>query len=397
MLSKEENELLTRVGPGTPCGELLRRYWHPVAAASELTEAQPKKKVRILGEDLVLFRLPAPSVGVRGSRYGLLAEHCSHRGTSLYYGTVEEGGLRCAYHGWKYDVGGRCLEQPFEPDENQFKDKIHHRAYPVERLSGLLFAYLGPPEKQPLLARWDVLVREDGTRLINIHEVLQCNWLQAQENTPDLVHGYYLHAYQFKVRGINEGGYRYRRIERVEFDEFEWGLRQRRIYADRGAGAVSAYPMVFPNIMRLNEAYKEVMHWRVPIDDYRTQVFWVGFTPSKDGKKVERPEDPPVEYVPYKNEAGEFSMTTFPSQDAMAWETEGPIFDRSEEHLGTSDQGIVKFRKMLREQIKIVQQGGEPIALVRDPEKNRIIEFVTLQGTPDEGMRWVEMLEKRAI
>jgi len=393
MLTKEDNDLLTRVRPGTPCGELLRRYWHPVGVASEFTEAKPKQRVRILGEDLVLFRLP----GAHGPiQYGLLAEHCSHRATSLYYGNVEENGLRCAYHGWKYDANGRCLEQPFESEESNTKNEIRHRAYPVEQLAGLLFAYMGPPEKKPLLPRWDVLVREDGTREIQIHPVLNCNWLQAQENTPDLVHGYFLHAHQFKVRDMSEGSYRARQIERIEFDEFDWGMKQRRIYADRGAGAVSAYPMIFPNIMRLNEASREVIHWRVPLDDYNTRIFWIGFTSSRDGKRVEQPDGPPVTYVDYKKD-GEFLMTTFPSQDAMAWESQGPVFDRTKENLGRSDLGIVKFRKMLKDQIKIVEQGGEPIALMRDPEKNRIIEFVTLQGTPDEGMRWVELLEKRMI
>ena len=132
------------------------------------------------------------------------------------------------------------------------------------------------------------------------------------------------------------------------------------------------------------------------LDDHNTRIFWIGFTPSKDGKKVEQPERPPATYIEYKKD-GEFLMTTFPSQDAMAWESQGPIFDRTKENLGRSDVGVVKFRKMLKDQIKIVQQGGEPIALVRDPAKNRVIEFITLQGTPDEGMRWVELLEKRVI
>jgi 5,5'-dehydrodivanillate O-demethylase len=391
MLTKEENELLTRVGPGTPCGRLLRRYWHPVGVADELTDAQPKKRLRILGEDLILFRLPGDR-----ARYGLLAEHCSHRATSLYYGNVEADGLRCAYHGWKYDAGGRCLEQPFESKESNTKDEVRHPAYSVEELAGLLFAYMGPPEKKPLLPRWDVLVREDGTREIQVHPVLNCNWLQAQENTPDLVHGYFLHAHQFQVRNMSDGAYRNREIEKIEFDEFDWGMKQRRIYVDRGPGAVSAYPMIFPNIMRLNEAAREVIHWRVPLDDTHTRIFWIGLTPSRDGQKVAQPERPPVTYIDYKKD-GEFLMTTFPSQDAMAWESQGPVFDRTRETLGRSDAGIVKFRKMLKEQIRLVERGGEPIALVRDPAQNRVIEFVTLQGTPDEGMRWVELLENRVI
>ena len=120
MLSKEENEFLAHVGPSTPAGQLLRRYWHVVAAATELSDEKPKKRVRILGEDLVLFRN-------QSGTYGLVGEHCSHRGASLYYGFVEEDGIRCAYHGWKYDACGKCLEQPFENPEAAFKDKISHQ------------------------------------------------------------------------------------------------------------------------------------------------------------------------------------------------------------------------------------------------------------------------------
>ena len=123
MLSTETNELLTQVGAGTPCGELLRRYWHPVAVAAELTEEMPKKRVRILGEDLVLFRIPGQ--GPEGvAEYGLLDEHCSHRSASLYYGFIEEDGLRCAYHGWKYDSEGRCVDQPFESDPERSESVV---------------------------------------------------------------------------------------------------------------------------------------------------------------------------------------------------------------------------------------------------------------------------------
>src|SRR5687768_17067664 len=154
MLAKEENEKLTRVGPATPAGELLRRYWHPVAVAAELTEEKPIKAVKILGEKLVVFR-------DRSGRYGLLAEQCAHRMASLAYGRTEADGIRCPYHGWKYDVDGRCLEQPAEPAESTFKDRVRQKAYKIEKLSGLLYAYMGP-EPAPLLPRWDVLVREDG-------------------------------------------------------------------------------------------------------------------------------------------------------------------------------------------------------------------------------------------
>src|SRR5581483_3791860 len=133
MLSQEENEILTRVGPGTPMGELLRRYWQPVGVAQDLAGENPKKRIQVMGEDLVLFR------AVNGT-YGLVGEHCSHRGTSLYYGFLEDRGIRCPYHGWLYDQDGKCLEQPFEPAESMMKYMIRHPAYPVEALGGLLFA-----------------------------------------------------------------------------------------------------------------------------------------------------------------------------------------------------------------------------------------------------------------
>src|SRR5438105_1119354 len=135
MLTPELNERLTRVGPGTPCGELLRRYWHPISVAAELTPERPKKRVRLLGEDLVLFR-------EADGGYGLMAEHCSHRGCSLYYGFLEDGGLRCPYHGWLYERSGRILEQPFEPAESMLKHVVRQAAYPMQRIAGLLFAYL---------------------------------------------------------------------------------------------------------------------------------------------------------------------------------------------------------------------------------------------------------------
>ena len=156
MLSREDNELLTRVGPGTPCGEVLRRYWMPVCPAAEITPDKPKRRVRILGENLVLFR------DGKG-RFGLLPEHCPHRHASLYFGFVEEDGLRCAYHGWKFDVAGTCLEQPFEPANSPLKAEACRRAYPVQQLAGILFAYLGP-DPAPLLPHWETLVRTDGTR-----------------------------------------------------------------------------------------------------------------------------------------------------------------------------------------------------------------------------------------
>jgi 5,5'-dehydrodivanillate O-demethylase oxygenase subunit len=373
MLTREENQLLTRVGPGTPAGELLRRYWHVVAAASEITEEKPKKRVRILGEDLVLYRN-------RSGKYGLIAEHCAHRGASLYYGFVEQDGIRCAYHGWKYDACGKCLEQPFENPEAGFRDKIAQPAYQVEKLAGLLFAYLGPPEKKPLLPRWDMLTRRDGVRKLEIYQTLRCNWLQAMENSVDPVHTYYLHAHTLRLRGSSQGQYYYRPLSKLDFELVvhpNWaGIQKRRVFADDSGHIEAPHPLIFPNMLMVPATNGPNMHFRTPVDDENTQIFHVRFKPTGDGSVVECPEDPAAEFVSTKNEAGEFHMENFPSQDQMAWETQGAVANRPDEHLGESDRGIILFRKLLRDQIRAVQNGEDPLGINRDPQKDEVIRLI---------------------
>jgi len=373
MLSQEENELLSRVGPGMPAGELLRRYWHVVGAAAELSDEKPKKRVRVLGEDLVLFQ--------DGSgKYGLVGEHCSHRGVSLYYGFVEEDGIRCPYHGWKYDVCGKCLEQPFENPETNFKDKIQHPAYPVVKLAGLLFAYLGPPEKKPIPPKWDLLVRQDGVKKIDICEVLRCNWLQAMENSVDPTHTYYLHSHSLKLKGAKDYvPFHYQPLSKIEFElviQPTWaGIQKQRIFA--GDAPVEApHPLIFPSILFVPVRWGYALHFRTPIDDLNTQVYQFRFSPTKDGRDVEQLEDTPIEYVGTKNADGEFHMDNFASQDHMAWETQGAIADRAKEHLAEGDRGVIMFRKLLREQIEAVQSGKDPIGTNRDPQKDETIQLI---------------------
>ncbi len=368
MLTREENELLTQVGPGTPCGNLFRRYWQPVAAASELTEEKPKKRVKILGEELVLYR-----DGKGG--YGLVREHCSHRGTSLYYGFVEDGCIRCAYHGWKYDKEGRCVEQPFEPNP-RFKESIHHTAYPVEKLAGFLFAYLGPPDKKPLLPRWDILLWDHGVRNLQIRPLLNCNWLQAEENTADFVHTVFLHGHMNKRQGLSEGvSYYTRPFSRYGFQPCPWGIIKTWEFEGENAGRGWGNFVLFPNMLRQTDTLS-TLHWRVPIDDYSTTIFHVGFRASPDGSRVMQPDEPPVDYEKsWLDEKGEYHLRNFSSQDGMAWESQGRLYDRSEEHLGASDRGIIMFREMLRDQIKIVEKGGDPMALVWDTKDNVSIDL----------------------
>lgn len=386
MLTKEENERLTRVGPGTPGGELLRRYWHPVCPAEDLTGEHPMKRVRLLAEDLVLYRDP-------DGGYGCVGEHCSHRGASLYYGFLEDGGIRCPYHGWLYDKTGACLEQPFEPGQSMMRHAIRHPAYPVEERARLLFIYMGP-QPAPLVPNYDVMVRKDGTRRIELDPLLNCNWLQMMETNVDPTHNHFLHHYM-SIK-LNLG----RRLEldppmrEIEFEACEWGIMKRCLLADTaGDRWEESGTAIFPNVLRHHLSRGNMsLHYRVPIDDTHSRTIWVGFDPSKDGREVDQTEIP-VSYNEFKDENGDFTMQNNGNQDSMAWETQGPIRDRTIERLGATDRGVVLFRELLREQIEVVRGGDEPMGVVRDPDRNRIIRFAERRervGEPTVSTRPVE-------
>ena len=358
MLDQQTNELITRVGPGSPMGELLRRYWMPIAPKSEIDE-KGKRQIRLLGEDLVVFK---DATG----RYGLVAEHCSHRGASLFYGKVEEDGIRCPYHGWKYDVNGKCLEQPAESGDSKHKENIRHPAYPVEELGGVLFGYLGP-SPAPLLPRYDILVRDDWVRRIELHPVLDCNWLQPMENAVDPAHLYWLHGYT--------GGARTARDERNDFEVFEYGLYKYHYDEKR----IEVHPLVFPNILR---GPGNVAHFRIPMDDTHTGILYVIYSPTADGKPNGQKEVPYKYIGPIKEPYDDYGflryqhhMKTFASQDGMAWETQGLMADRTKEHLGSSDKGVVMLRQLFRLQLEKIKNGEDPIGIIRDPAKNDLIEF----------------------
>ena len=370
MLSREENQLLTQVGRGTPAGELLRRYWHPVAVAGELTEEKPIKAVKILGEELVVYR---DTMG----RYGLLGEHCPHRLASLAFGRVDEQGIRCPYHGWKFAASGKCLEQPAEPADSTFKERIQHTAYPVEKLGGLLFAYLGPTP-QPVLPRWDVLTWEHGKRWIVIDSLLDCNWFQPMENSVDPSHLYWLHGHSAhlapRMRNYDE---------RHEFIPFEFGIMKRRSTPGKNPAApplVDQHPLLFPTTLRhvapyqKGDGFRHNLQIRVPVDDTHTQVYRVNFLATA-GDHSPAEGDPTFHYSQLKTGVRQYDMTKVSAQDSMAWETQGAITDRRQEHLGVADEGIILLRKLVKEQIEVVRKGQDPIGVIRDPQRNRIIEF----------------------
>ena len=368
MVTQEENLMLTQTGPGTPGGELLRRYWHPFAIASELTDENPTKFVRILCENLVLFRDKTGNVGLIGDR-------CPHRGVSLLYGRVEERGIACAYHGWLYDTQGNCLETPPEPEDSKFRLTIKHTAYPVQKLVGLYWTYMGP-QPAPSMPKYDLLVRKDGRRMIRLHPQLDCNWVQAMENSVDPSHLEILHQTVIgrgrkpvnTTRGFVDD------VDHYEFETTSYGVLKIRTYKN---GQVDCHPLVFPNILRQGKTAQ----YRVPIDDTHTIHFHIVFEPTPDGSLVEEDEQTEVDYVePYKEPAkglypsADFStgMKKVIGQDHMAWETQGPVADRTRERLTTSDRGVIIYRDLLRENIQKVQQGQDPMGVMRDPNHEMI-------------------------
>jgi 5,5'-dehydrodivanillate O-demethylase len=360
-VKKEENELLTRVGPGTPAGELLRRYWQPVAAVAELTEEKPIKAVKVLGEELVVYR-------DKGGRYGMVAEHCPHRGASLVYGRVEAEGIRCAYHGWKFAASGKCLETPAERKLIDFT----HTAYPVQELGGMLFAYMGPAPA-PALPRWDVMAWEKGERQVQRHSVLRCNWFQAMENSVDPSHLFWLHGDTAHLKPAMD-----HYEEEHEFEIFDYGIMKRRTSGGAVGARVDQHPLLFPNILR--HVFKprntgKITHnlqYRVPIDDESTQVFMVLFMPDASKRAS---ENTTFDYVSMTKDDGSYKLDMVLAQDVMAWETQGRIADRTKEYLGEADRGVVTLRRLMRQQIDAVRQGKAPLGVKQAASGDKVIEL----------------------
>ena len=367
MLTKEQNEMLTQVGPGTPGGELLRRYWHPVAVSVQLAE-NPVKSVRILGEDLTLYR-------DRQGRLGLIGQRCPHRLVDLKFGIPEDDGLRCPYHGWLFDPQGNCLEQPFEEYTNpqaRFKDKIKIKSYPVRELGGLLFTYMGPAPV-PLLPRWDLLVREDLKAAIEIHE-LPCSWLQCMDNSLDPIHFEHLHAvfgnYQLKKLGRPPAMFPARHIK-IAFDKFEYGIYKRRLLEGEPEEIDDwqiGHPILFPNTLAVGEEYRPMLQIRIPVDD--THTLHLMYVTQQREERGPRPTAPVLRRSLYEADGKTIIADNIPKQDELAWVGQGPISQRPREHLGVSDTGIIMYHKLLHEEIDKVARGEDPLGVVRDSAVN---------------------------
>ena len=401
MIPAEENRLLTETDRGTPCGELIRRYWQPVALAEELPPGGAPLKVKILGEDLALFRDDQ-------GRPGLIGLHCAHRGADLSYGRVEDGGVRCLYHGWLYDVCGRVIDQPGEPGGGANKSAIRHLAYPCQESGGVVFTYMGPGDP-PLLPSYEFLMAPPEKRTV-VKAFYQCNYLQANEGNIDPVHLSFLHqildeaqiALKRIVQGANvsDNTLLARDIApTIEVEVSNFGLR---IYTTRDASAEKRYlrvtNFVMPNLSAfggstVGDGY--AVHWHVPIDDHSHWKYIFAFSRGKDLDEFLRTRsrmELTADYRLTRSAANRYqqdraSMTTqtftgmgtnFQVHDAFATESQGPVQNRVEENLVSSDKAIVAARKLILNGIKDVQRGRDPQHVVRDPKANRFNNLVVL-------------------
>lgn len=378
MLSAEANERLTRVGVGTPCGELMRRYWIPIAPYAQLLE-DPVRKVRVLGEDLVLYQNTQGGLGLIGDR-------CLHRLVDLQWGIPDTCGLRCPYHGWLYDETGQCLDTPLEAPDSRFKQQLKLPAYPVQELGGLVFAYLGP-QPAPVLPRWDLYVWPNAIRQIAVNSI-DCNWLQCQENTGDPTHSVWLHGHMFKYVLEKQGRFAERAsdpnhtlhprirsgvgIKDLYARLTPYGMEKGIIYG-KALGAkedrVSRHStVIFPFYTQTGSAGapRSEFQIRVPMDDTHTYHICYQVYAAPPGVEPPKQDVVPWYEPPRYDEKGKPILDYVLAQDMVAWRAQGDIVDRSQERLGRTDIPIIFLRRQLEDQIRRVEQGGDPMNVFRE-------------------------------
>jgi 5,5'-dehydrodivanillate O-demethylase len=321
----------------------------------------------------------------RTGAFGLIGEFCPHRRASLAYGIPTGDGIRCPYHGWKFDGAGRCLEQPNEPEGSNFKDKVATAGYPVRTLGGLIFAYLGPLPA-PLLPRWDGIVDAGAIRTLGWCTI-PCNWLQIMENSLDPIHTEWLHGHMHEFLQEQRGRtYHFSRKHlKIDFAEFEFGVYKRRLLAGQSEDADDwkvGHPVLFPNILAIGSGGGDLWthhsyQFRVPSDDGHTTHWWYTAYLPPSGSAVPQHllDRVPVFEVPLFDERGEYRLDILDIQDVMVWSTQGPVAKRELEHLGTTDKGVILFRAMLKRELAKIAAGADPIGVIRDPARDRTIEF----------------------
>ena len=399
MLSREDNDLLTLTGPGTPAGALFRRYWIPACLSEEVPEAGgPPVRVPLMGEALVAFRDTS-------GRVGLIGEHCPHRGASLYYGRNEDCGLRCLYHGWLTNADGEVLETPAEPDHDAIRRDVRHIAYPTHEVAGIVFAYLGPEDKKPLFPAYR-FTEIPATHTYVTKSFQECNYLQGLEGECDSAHLSFLHRTltgPLAKRAIFTS-----RQPKYAHERTNFGLR---LIATRVTDDERLYVRVSSFVMPVScwvPARNREAHIYVPIDDTHCWRYDLGILdgPAAEARSIDdRREFLGPNFRKRANIGNDYlqnremqkhenftGMRGFLTQDSCVTESMGPRFDRSKEYLGQSDLGIVAVRNRLLRAIKGLEAGREPPHIVTREADNDFTHVDACQVTIDRGADWREVL-----
>jgi phthalate 4,5-dioxygenase len=427
MMSQDQNDQITRIGPKDPAGKLMRMYWQPAALVDELQGPRPIKAVKLLGENFVLFR-------DEEGRYGLVDRDCPHRGADLAFGRLENGGLRCAFHGWLFNVKGECLETPAEPADSPLCKNIRQRAYPVVEKSGMLWAYLGDGEP-PAFPELDCFVAPDAYTFA-FKGLIECNWLQALEVGIDPAHASFLHrffededtaaSYGKQFRGASaDSDLPMTRILReydrpiINVERTEYGMRLVALREiDEERTHVRVTNQLFPHGFVIPMSTEmTITQWHVPVDD--TSCYWyaifTSYTKPVDKQKMRDQRLELYELPHYKsrrnksNDYGfdphEQATETYTGMgldinvhDQWAVESMGRIQDRTREHLGQSDKAIVQYRRLLRQEIEKAVAGGKPLLHIDAVHARSIQGPATMDGIgPTRGWEtyWMEVDVKR--
>ena len=415
MISAEDNARMTRTGKATPAGTLLRRYWQPAALSEELPQARPLKPVRLLGEELVLFR-------DAGGRLGLLDRHCAHRGADLAFGRLEDGGLRCAFHGWLFDAAGRCREAPAEPEGSRLCAGIRQPSYPLAERGGVIFAYLGPGEP-PAFPDFDCFLAPQSHSFA-FKGLFECNWLQALEVGIDPAHASYLHRFFADAEPASGYGRQFRGASadsdlpmtrvlrefgrpRIEVERTDYGFRLIALRTiDAARTHVRVTNLVFPQAFVIPlSAEMTITQWHVPVDD--ATCYWYAIFTSFAGPmdqaamRAQRLQTYALpDYVPRRNRGNDYGFDAEEQRtrtytgmgedinihDQWAIESQGPVHDRTREHLGQTDAAIALYRRMLLAAIAEAARGGRPPMVLDRAAAAALRGPATLDGIgPTEG------------
>ncbi len=403
MLSKAQNDLITQTGPGTPMGRFLRSYWQPIATSEDMPLGGDPVPIRIMSEDLVLFRDDK-------DRLGLIQQGCPHRGTDLSYGRIEDGGIRCLYHGWLFDINGKCLDQPAEAAGRKFCDKVRMVSYPVQEKGGAIWAFMGEGEP-PYIPDFQFLDAPEPNRLC-FRVIQNCNWLQGLESSTDPAHTTYLHrrppGKKSKRSFTDVAALRGNEPPQISIEHMPYGVR---IFAKHNAPEGRKYlrvnNYVYPCGATPSTSTGEVGYqgrWYVPVDDHshvRFEFFYRFSQPlDKDTLRENRAENVGPDYRHVRRIENRYLQDRdelkrgdsfggmglhFPAQDAFAIETQGSIQDREKEHLGTTDVVIIEVRKALFRALKQMEETGEAPFIMRGPDDDRFKDFVCTAGDMQEG------------